>query len=219
MNWVSWKGWKPGNSSFLSSSGDRFCSGFCLATGDKYIYAQEQQAAIDLLYGRQFPFISTTQNGPQPMSRFKKRDQRRIVKWLRLKAPFNKTWKIKALKAEYLLALWKEKLHIRRLGKAGEKRDWGSFAEGGDERVGYRRGVWEKAELIQGDRGGCCHSFRRHLLSICCGPGKTVLRKQDMSSFSTIPHGITCKHSVTQILPSRLLSFLQAGFSIICSTI
>ena len=58
---------------------------------DKYIYAQEQQAAIDLLYGRQFPFISTTRNGAQPMSRFKKRDQRGIVKWPRLKAPFNKT--------------------------------------------------------------------------------------------------------------------------------
>ena len=168
MNWVGWKGWKPGNSSFLSSSGDRFCSGFCLATGDKYIYAQEQQAAIDLLYGRQFPFISTTRNGPQPMSRFKKRDQRGIVKWPRLKAPFNKTWKIKALRAEYLLVLWKEKLHIRRLGKAGEKRGWGSFAEGGSGRVGYRRGVWGKGRAHSGRRGWMLsfipQTFIEHLL-------------------------------------------------------
>lgn len=69
---VSWARWKQGNSSFLPSPGDKFCLGLNLATGDKYIYAHEKKAAIDLLYGRQFPFISTTRNGTQSMSRCKK---------------------------------------------------------------------------------------------------------------------------------------------------
>lgn len=192
MNWVDWKGWKPGNSSFLSSSGDRFCSGFCLATSDKYIYAQEQQAAIDLLYGRQFPFISTTRNGAQPMSRFKKRDQRGIVKWPRLKAPFNKTWKIKALREEYFLVLWKERLHIRRLGKQARTEVGGLL-----QRVVV--GGWATEEVC----GKSQSSLREtgvyviiHSIDIywafAVGQVSSILHKQDMSSFNTISHGIAC---------------------------